>query len=163
MFAVTGYSGTGKTELIEQLVPALKQRGYSVAVVKSSKEDVRPPKGTDTFRHLRASASPVVLLGPTTTTVRYHRRLDSTELFNGIEVDFILLEGFKSVALPRVLCIGDKELNKSRIPEGTYAIIIWKKTDLEERINLPVLQSDETERIVSLIEATAMDHQHISF
>ncbi len=149
--------------LIERLVLALKKRGYSVGVIKSSKEDIRPPQGTDTFRHLKASASPVVLLGPNTTTVRYQRRLESSELFFTIKVDLILLEGFKSIALPRVLCIGDQELNKSRIPKGTYAIITWEKTDLEEQISLPVIQSDETERIVSLIESSAMEYEHIRF
>ncbi|TFG08206.1 molybdopterin-guanine dinucleotide biosynthesis protein B [Candidatus Thorarchaeota archaeon] len=163
VFAVSGYSGTGKTSLIERLVQALKHRGYSVGVVKSSKEDVSPPEGTDTFRHLKATASPVILLGPSTTTIRYQRRLESIELLSAIEADFVLLEGFKSIALPRVLCIGDQRLDKSKIPEGTYAIIAWDKTELDEQIHLPVLQSDETDRIVSLVEASAMKYEHIRF
>ncbi|TFF91696.1 molybdopterin-guanine dinucleotide biosynthesis protein B [Candidatus Thorarchaeota archaeon] len=163
VFAISGYSGTGKTSLIVRLVQALRDRGYSVGVVKSSKEDIGPPEGTDTFRHWQAHAGPVVLMGPESTTIRYRKRLESSEVFSAIKADFILLEGFKSMALPRVLCIGDEDLDRSKIPEGTYAIITWDKGRMEDSIHLRVLQSDEIEEITSLIEANAMEYQHIRF
>lgn len=34
IFSVVAYSGTGKTTLLEKLIPLLKERGLRVAVVK---------------------------------------------------------------------------------------------------------------------------------
>ena len=34
IFAIVGHSKSGKTRLISQLIPGLKSRGYTVAVIK---------------------------------------------------------------------------------------------------------------------------------
>ena len=50
---LAGYSGAGKTTLVEQLIPALRQRGLRVSVVKHAhhKFDI-DHAGKDTWRHL---------------------------------------------------------------------------------------------------------------
>ena len=60
--AFAGYSGSGKTHLIEQLIPALKLRGLRVSVVKHAhhKFDI-DHEGKDTFRHREAGAFEVVV------------------------------------------------------------------------------------------------------
>ena len=60
--AFAGYSGSGKTRLIEQLIPALKLRGLRVSVVKHAhhKFDI-DHAGKDTWRHREAGAFEVVV------------------------------------------------------------------------------------------------------
>jgi len=57
-----GYSGAGKTTLVERLIPVLKQRGLRVSVVKHAHHrfDIDHP-GKDTFRHREAGAFEVVV------------------------------------------------------------------------------------------------------
>ena len=57
-----GYSGAGKTTLVERLIPALKLRGLRVSVVKHAhhKFDIDHP-GKDTYRHREAGAFEVVV------------------------------------------------------------------------------------------------------
>ena len=55
-------SGTGKTSLLTQLLPLLKQQGLKVAVIKHSHHDVEIDQpGKDSFRLRMAGATPVLL------------------------------------------------------------------------------------------------------
>ena len=56
-----GYSGAGKTTLVEQLIPALRLLGQRVSVVKHAhhKFDI-DHAGKDTYRHREAGAFEVV-------------------------------------------------------------------------------------------------------
>ena len=57
-----GFSGAGKTTLVEQLVAAFRQRGLRVSVVKHAHHsfDLDQP-GKDTYRHRTAGALEVVV------------------------------------------------------------------------------------------------------
>ena len=96
-----GYSGAGKTTLVERLIPALKARGLRVSVVKHAHHrfDIDHP-GKDTFRHRQAGAFEVVVASdrrlalmrefeqPAQLTV--HHLL--AELYEG--VDWVLVKAF---------------------------------------------------------------------
>ncbi|MHA2046829.1 MAG: molybdopterin-guanine dinucleotide biosynthesis protein B, partial [Candidatus Thorarchaeota archaeon] len=62
VFAISGFSGTGKTTIVEGLVRALVESGYTVATIKSSKHDPGPESGTDTWKHRQAGASVALFL-----------------------------------------------------------------------------------------------------
>jgi len=54
---VCGYSGAGKTTLIESLIPVLRQEGLSVAVVKHDAHGLSvDSRGKDSDRFYRAGA-----------------------------------------------------------------------------------------------------------
>jgi molybdopterin-guanine dinucleotide biosynthesis protein MobB len=157
IFAVSGFSGTGKTSLIETLVKHLLEKGLLVGVVKSSKEDVLAPPDTDTRRYQGAGGSPVILLGPKTTTIRYRQRMKLRKAIGENVVDFLLLEGFKSFDVPKFWCIGNKEEIPLVPPKNTKAIVRWKKGTIGEGINqLPVITSDEIELLLEIIEKEAV-------
>jgi len=104
-----GYSGAGKTTLVERLIPVLKLHGQRVSVVKHAhhKFDIDHP-GKDTFRHREAGAFEVVVASdkrlalvrefeqPAQLSV--HHLL--AELYDG--VDWVLVEGFKHSDLHKV-------------------------------------------------------------
>ena len=48
VFAVSGFSDTGKTTLVEHIVRELASQGYSIITVKSSQHAPREGEGTDT-------------------------------------------------------------------------------------------------------------------
>ncbi len=104
-----GYSGAGKTTLVEQLIPVLKKRGLRVSVVKHAHHSFDiDHRGKDTYRHREAGAFEVVVASnhrfalmrefekPSEMTV--HQLI--AELYEG--VDWVLVEGFKDADLLKI-------------------------------------------------------------
>ncbi|MEW5767382.1 MAG: molybdopterin-guanine dinucleotide biosynthesis protein B, partial [bacterium] len=63
--SIVGGKNSGKTRLIEGIVPELKKRGYRIGTIKHdhhglTAEDV-DREGTDTYRHQLCGAESVVL------------------------------------------------------------------------------------------------------
>jgi molybdopterin-guanine dinucleotide biosynthesis protein B len=103
-------SGTGKTTLLTQLIPLLKQQKLRVGLIKHSHHNFQIDKpGKDSFRLREAGATPVML-------VSSHRRAIITEFaeakepnldeqlqyFDQPELDLILVEGFKRETFPKI-------------------------------------------------------------
>lgn len=108
VFAICGYSGAGKTTLVEALVHRLEGRGLRVAVIK---HDAHGPQvdtpGKDSDRFFRAGAD-VVLHSPAEAFLRLHAREDGFDLQSlvaavGPEHDLVLVEGHKTTPLQRKL------------------------------------------------------------
>lgn len=104
-----GFSGAGKTTLIEQLIPVLKQRGLRVSVVKHAHHsfDIDQP-GKDTYRHRAAGAFEVVVASSNRFALmrEFEQPSEMTphqllaELYDG--VDWVLVEGFKESDLLKI-------------------------------------------------------------
>lgn len=107
-FGIAGWSGAGKTTLIEQLIPALKSRGLRVSVIKQAnrKFNLDQP-GKDSWRHREAGAREALLSCPERWAhiheLRDEREPTLTECLARLTpVDLVLIEGFKHEALPRL-------------------------------------------------------------
>jgi len=134
-----GFSGAGKTHLVEQLIPALKLRGLRVSVVKHAHHrfDIDHP-GKDTFRHREAGAFEVVVASdrrlalmrefeqPARLSV--HHLL--AELWDG--VDWVLVEGFKESNLLKIEVWRAATGKEARYPEDDFVVAI--ATDSPERL-----------------------------
>lgn len=65
IFAFVGHSNTGKTRLIKHLVPELKRRGYSVAVIKHCAYGFSfDPEGKDSRLFMEAGSDGVAMVSP---------------------------------------------------------------------------------------------------
>jgi molybdopterin-guanine dinucleotide biosynthesis protein B len=95
-----GWHDSGKTTLASQVVSHLKQFGYQVAVIKSTKETgiAFDTPGTDTHTHRSAGADSVMLVAPDQMVILTDNRGESlTSLAHRHfpEVDIVIGEGFK--------------------------------------------------------------------
>lgn len=108
ILGIAGYSGAGKTTLIEKLLAAFTARGLSVSVIKQSHHDVEVDRpGKDSWRHAQAGAHEVLLTSP-------HRWMLVSELRGAPEpeldtlvtrlapCDLVLVEGFRHADLPKL-------------------------------------------------------------
>jgi molybdopterin-guanine dinucleotide biosynthesis protein B len=103
-------SGTGKTTLLTQLIPLLKQQKLRVGLIKHSHHHFEIDKpGKDSFRLREAGANPVLLVSPYRRAMITEfpepiepRLMDQISAFAQTEVDLILVEGFKSEAFPKI-------------------------------------------------------------
>ena len=107
-FGIAGYSGMGKTTLLERLVPAIRSRGLVVSLIKHSHKNIdidRP--GKDSFRLRESGCKEVLLLGNDRWALMHELRgapeppLDY--LLDRLQhCDLVLIEGFKHGDLPKI-------------------------------------------------------------
>ena len=121
---VCGRKNSGKTTLLEKLIPVLKQRGLQVALIKHDRHgfdcDV---EGTDSDRLRRAGAyGTIVVQGGHVFMNRYGETEPSLEELAKAfpEADLILAEGYKGMQLPKVelirrACFSEKEIKEKQI------------------------------------------------
>jgi len=98
--SVIGRSKSGKTTLIEKLVPELKSRGYRVATIKHVPQGVTSDEsGKDNWRHLQAGSEVTAISSPDKIVivkpVEQDSALDDVAHLFGDDYDIILAEGFK--------------------------------------------------------------------
>lgn len=105
--SIVAKSNTGKTTLIERLVPELRSRGLAIGVVKHhshlSSFDV---PGKDTFRLAQAGADVVVGISPVQVAV-FRSQTNSQTYEETIRqhcagMDLVLTEGYKRGPFPKI-------------------------------------------------------------
>lgn len=106
LVCIVGKSDSGKTTLIEKLVPELSRLGLSVGTIKHDVHgfDIDHP-GKDSWRHKRSGARLTLISSPTRLALVKDTDHDHTldELigyFDGL--DLILTEGYKREDRPKV-------------------------------------------------------------
>lgn len=108
VLGVVGWSGSGKTSLLEYLIKGLTSSGYVINLVKHSHHDVQTePAHKDSARLRLAGAQQTVLVSPyrvvTTHELRQQLEPDLAELLAGLkEADLTLVEGYKWLDLPKL-------------------------------------------------------------
>ncbi len=159
VFAVSGFSFSGKTFLLEQLISKLKGEGKTVACVKSTKDDIVAPEGTDTWRHAQAGANPTILMGPSTATLRIKGPSSISRFEKIVDADFLLLEGFKDLDIPRFWCIGEEEGDTSYSPKQVKAYVVWEGVHLgSSQDGVPIIPNSEIDRLVDIMKQYAIDY-----
>jgi molybdopterin-guanine dinucleotide biosynthesis protein B len=108
ILGIAGYSGAGKTTLIEKLLAAFVARGITVSVIKQSHHDVEVDRpGKDSWRHRQAGAQEVMLTSPFRWMLVGELRgapepgLDALLTRLG-PCDLVLVEGFRHADLPKL-------------------------------------------------------------
>lgn len=108
IFGVAGYSGSGKTSLIEQVIPRLVRVGLMVSLIKHSHHgfDIDRP-GKDSYRHREAGASEVLIASSQRWVVMHELRGEAEpdlpeQIARLSPCDLVLVEGFKRHPIPKL-------------------------------------------------------------
>jgi molybdopterin-guanine dinucleotide biosynthesis protein B len=105
--SIVGKSDSGKTTLIEKLVPELTRRGYRIATIKHDVHGFEVDReGKDSWRHKKAGAHTVVISSPEKAALirDVERDLNLGEIRDKLirDVDLILSEGYKRDVQPKI-------------------------------------------------------------
>lgn len=116
IISIVGKSDSGKTTLIEKLLPELIRRGYRIATVKHDVHGFEVDReGKDSWRHKQAGAHTVVISSPQKIALIRDVEKDLTleEIRERMiqDVDLIVSEGYKKDVQPKVE-IFRKEIHK---------------------------------------------------
>jgi molybdopterin-guanine dinucleotide biosynthesis protein MobB len=107
MVAVVGASGSGKTTVLEALIPELSRRGRRVGAVKHTHHSFDlDARGKDSWRLFHAGAHVVAFSSTAQLVVMRHLEgqlsLDDiiARYFNDLEL--VLVEGYKELPVPKI-------------------------------------------------------------
>jgi molybdopterin-guanine dinucleotide biosynthesis protein B len=110
---VVGWSGRGKTLLVERLLPRLVARGITVATAKHAHDGYDlDHDGSDSSRHAAAGAAATALVGPDGWAVLHAAPAASfAAVLHAITdpgVELLLVEGFTDHARNAIVLPGDR-------------------------------------------------------
>ena len=105
--SIVGKSKSGKTTLLEKLIPELKSRGYRVASIKHTHRNISIPESDkDGDRHLKAGSEASLVSTPDrlylVKPVTQELNLEQVARIIGEDYDIILAEGFKDDDAPKI-------------------------------------------------------------
>ena len=151
-----GRSNSGKTTLIERLIPALVQQGYRLATIKHAGHGFNlDTEGKDSWRHKRAGASTVIVttkgsLAMFTDVDEEVKVEELRERYVSTGTDLIIAEGWKSEGYPKIVVVRDHVGEVEVSPEGLLALVSNKPL---ERVpsGVPVLDPDDIAGLAALI------------
>ncbi|MEW6615412.1 MAG: molybdopterin-guanine dinucleotide biosynthesis protein B [Thermodesulfobacteriota bacterium] len=153
--SIVGKSNSGKTTLIEKVIPELNRRGYKVATVKHDVHGFNVDReGKDSWRHKIAGAHTTIISSPQKIAivrdVEQDLPLDDLRGRFISDVDIIISEGYKKDRHPKIeVCRKDthEELLCSK-----KDILIAVASDKEFDVGVPCIDIDDVEGIVDIIE-----------
>ena len=164
VFGIAGWSGAGKTTLVERLLPSLAARGLRVSVVKHAHHrfDIDQP-GKDSYRFREAGSHEVLISSPARwALMREHRDGDEptlTQLLSRLsDCDLVLVEGFKREPMPK-LEVHRPSLGKLPLwPDDPCIVAIASDVPLERppSKDLPQFRLDDVESVATFIVETTM-------
>lgn len=155
VFGISGHSGSGKTILIERLVPIFTARNISVSVIKHTHHDIDlDPPGKDSWRHRKAGAQEVMLVGPRRWTLFHELQTNIeptvSQLINNLSpCDLVLIEGFKHQAIPKIEVFRAALGKPAMFPEDPW--IVGTATDSPIDTTRPTLDLNQPETIADFI------------
>lgn len=153
--SITGRSESGKTTLMEKLIPELVSRHYKVATVKHDSHSFEfDRKGKDSWRHKNAGSSIAIVSSPKRIAIFRDVERDLTleeireEHTKG--VDIILAEGYKNSLHPKI------EVDRPDTGEGLLCTVednlIAIVSKQEHKLGVPVFDSEDIAGLTNLIE-----------
>jgi len=153
IISVVGTSKTGKTTLIEKLIPELKKRGYRIGTVKHTAHDFDlDKKGKDSWRHKAAGADTVVIASREKIVMVKDENMAGLERIEKYfdDVDLVITEGFKKENRPKIE-IYRSHKNNTPICQNDKTVIALV-TDTDIRVDVPVFGLEEIKSLADLIE-----------
>ncbi|MEK7870687.1 MAG: molybdopterin-guanine dinucleotide biosynthesis protein B [Nitrospirota bacterium] len=148
-----GRSNSGKTTLIERVIPELVRAGYRVATVKHAGHGFDlDTEGKDSWRHKRAGASSVIVMsrGSLAMFADVPEEMKVEEIrdrFLDASYDLIIAEGWKSEGYLKIVVIREQVGEVPVSPDGLLAVVSDKPIDLP----VPVLDLNDVTGVAALI------------
>ena len=157
LLAVVGWSGTGKTTLLQKLIPILNSQGIRSGLIKHTHHqmDVDTP-GKDSYLLRKAGANQVIVASSQRWALMCEtpdeEQIDLSYLVSRMDnslLDLVLVEGFKNEAVPKIVLwrAGIKGGVEDLLDEQVIAVA----SDRTLRLSVPVLDLNQPVAIASFI------------
>lgn len=159
LLGFSAWSGTGKTTLLKKLIPALREKGIRLAVIKHAHHrfDIDHP-GKDSYELRKAGADQMIIASANRWALMVDKPTPEEPVLADLvgkldlaSLDLVLVEGFKRETIPKIE-LHRPSLGKPLVfPEDANIIAVI--TDEPERLNteLPVISLADVDSILAFI------------
>ncbi|MES9971861.1 MAG: molybdopterin-guanine dinucleotide biosynthesis protein B [Candidatus Thiodiazotropha sp.] len=159
LLGFAAYSGTGKTTLLRQVIPLLRESGLRLGVIKHAHHRVEVDQpGKDSYELRKAGANRVLLASARRWALMVDESQEGepelSELLARLDcrvVDLVLVEGFRDLKFPKI------ELHRSALgkpllfPADQSIIAIASDNGIGEATDLPQLDLNDAAAIADFI------------
>ena len=150
IYSIVAYSGTGKTTMLEKLIPELKRHGLRIAVLKHDAHEFEVDReGKDSWRMTRAGADISAVASATHAAIMENRPVPTEELLRRMrDVDIILTEGYKHGPWPKIAMLRGATGKPLPVPAEECLAIV---TDVALETETPCFGLDDAPALAAWI------------
>ena len=150
VISVCGIKNSGKTTMLEKLIPELISRGLKVAVFKNGGHFTPDMPGTDTYRFLQVGATGTLFFDDCQYQISRKLLPPYEELFTQFpEADLLLVEGLRGTELPKLEIIKPDDERSPALSEDKVLGYIAENAAFEA--NVPVFDREDVKGITDFI------------
>ncbi len=134
IISIAGKQNAGKTTLLKDLIPKLKEQGYRVGTLKYNirKFDI-DHEGKDTYKYSKSGADSIaistqsefVVMKKTVNPLTLNEIIEAH--FN--DVDVVLVEGYREEGYPRIRIIDPQDTNAVKTDSENELLLVNVKTE----------------------------------
>jgi len=153
IISIVGKSNSGKTTLIEKLVPELKGRGHRIGVIKHAHHGFdMDHEGKDSWRHKMAGADTVIVAAPDGLAVMKTGGCDSLDKLTPFlnDVDLVITEGFKKGRYPKIEIVRAARTRQPLCRNDNTLFALVTDTDLD--LGVSRFELEDITSLADLIE-----------
>ncbi|BAL22413.1 molybdopterin-guanine dinucleotide biosynthesis protein B [Azoarcus sp. KH32C] len=150
-----GWSGSGKTSLIERVITLLDGRGLTVSLVKHAHHafDI-DHEGKDSWRHRHAGCREVMISSGRRWSLTHELRGDVEMPLDALlaklsDCDLVLIEGFKRAPVPKIEVYRTEVGAPLLFPDDPHIVAIASDTDVAT--TLPRLDINDPVAVANFI------------
>lgn len=153
VISIVGKSESGKTTLIEKIIPELKKRGYKIGTIKHAYHgfDI-DQKGKDSWRHKKAGADMTLVASPGKIALIKDENSESLAHLEKYfdDMDLVIVEGYKKESRPKIEVFRSTR-HRQPLCQGDDNLIAFV-TDTDLDLKAPRFGLEDIEKLADLIE-----------
>ncbi|MEW6103226.1 MAG: molybdopterin-guanine dinucleotide biosynthesis protein B [bacterium] len=151
--SIVGKKNSGKTTLLLGIIKELKERGYSVGIIKHIHHNLEisdfDKEEKDTFKHFKGGAD--IVAASSNKLFALFQNLSEEKTIEDLmsffsDVDIVLTEGFKGEKMPKIEIARDEPICKK---EDNLIAIVSNK---DFRLDIPCFKPNDYPKIANFIE-----------
>lgn len=165
VFSVIGFTNSGKTSTLLEIIKELVKRGKTVHTVKAIHIDgfSIESEGKDSWLHREAGASRTATRSNVETTIMYQKAMSAKELIPFFDADYLILEGFSSEKkVPKVLCSKNLDDLEKLLDASVFVIsgVISNEISVYQGIRI-INSHDSISELVDLVERNVINSSSV--
>jgi molybdopterin-guanine dinucleotide biosynthesis protein B len=155
--SIVSKKNSGKTTLLEKLIPELCRRGYRVGTVKHDHHGFDIDReGKDTWRHKQAGAATVVISSPKKIALvkDLEAEMDLDEIVSRFfdDMDLVLTEGYKRGGKPQIEVFRRAAHETPLHARENPGTLVAVASDVDVDLSVPHLDVNDARAVADFIE-----------
>ena len=158
IIGIVGWKDSGKTTLIEKLIPCFRAEGLKVATVKHAHHEFDIDHvGKDSYRHRAAGANEVIVASAARWALIHELRDEPEPSLEDLLVrlspaDLVIVEGFKAHGHPKIEVIRDGREPPLYLSDRSIVAVASDRGGFA--VALPILPLDDAKAVAAFISRT---------